>query len=62
MIDPREPVEIERHLHKAPKMPENNAFSSTNTERKTPPRTASTDDLRTDQKIDKSSQNQIEKS
>lgn len=62
MIDPREPVEIERHLHKAPKMPENCAFSPTDTERKTPPRTASTDDLKTDQKTDKLQQNHIEKS
>jgi hypothetical protein len=50
MIDPREPVEIERHLHKAPKMPENCAFSPTDTKHKDPLKTASTDDLKADQK------------
>ena len=62
MIDPREPVEIERHLHKAPKMPENCAFSPTDTKHKDPLKTASTDDLKADQKTDKSQQNHIGKS
>jgi len=62
MIDPREPVEIERHLHKSPKMPENCAFSPTDAKRKDPLKTASTGDLKTDQKTDKSQQNHIEKS
>ena len=54
-IDPREAIEVERHLHRDPTKPSNRSKSKTDTSSNTDTGTALKNDLKTDQKTKKNS-------